>query len=96
VFVLLQKHVQKTLAEQSTVAVGPSIDAISMRLNETLDTHATELLEPFGARWDADTAAMEIVDIASVGNGVQLDAELNANWVIRVSSEQWPRDLGLK
>jgi len=92
-FALMQRHVQKTLTEQSVVPLGDSIDSLSTKINETVDQRVSERLAEFGATWQSNTASIEIRDILAAGKGMSLDAQINADWIISFSSESWPRDL---
>ncbi len=90
VFGLMQRHVQKTLAQQSTVPVGESIDALTKKLNSALDTAVQASLTSYGGLWHSNTAVLQVNDIAALGQGMALDAQLSANWVIRFSGKAWP------
>lgn len=93
VFAVIQRHVQKTLAEQSSVQLGNAIDRLSKNINDTIDVRAQETLDEFGGVWRRNTASVQVDNIVAAGQGLTLKAQLNANWVIRFHSATWPRDL---
>jgi len=95
VFSVIQSHVQKALAEQSSVQLGNAIDRLSNNINESIDARAQEALTEFGGVWSGNTASIQVDNIVSAGQGMILDAQLNADWVVRFDSTTWPRDLGL-
>jgi len=93
VFALMQRHVQKTLAENSSVELGNAIDGLSNKLNTAIDARVRDELASVGGTWRPNTASININDIVAAGQGITLDAQLNANWLIRFRPIQWPTNL---
>ena len=91
-FALLERQAKKSLAEQSSLDLGSAIDRLSKKMNTSLDPKMTERLLPYGGQWRANTASVQINELLTLANGMALDAQLNADWVIRFSSENWPTD----
>ncbi len=94
-FVLLERQAQKSLAKQSTLELGNAIDGLSNKVNNTLDPIVQKKLNAVGGQWQANSAAVQVNNILALEDGMALDAQLNADWVMRFSSETWPTDFRL-
>jgi len=90
---------EKTLDGVMRVQARPVWDSQSrvlsfdaLEANDSVDSIMQERLSQYGGQWQANTAKIQVNDLVALDKGMQLDAQLNADWVIRFSSDQWPTD----
>jgi len=81
-FAFMERHVQKSLSKQSTVPFGEALDSLSVKINQAVDEKIIEQSSILGAQWRPNTAVLSVQDVATLGDGMTLRAQLDANWLL--------------
>jgi hypothetical protein len=91
---LLERSVQKRINEASPWEVAGSLDNLNDAINRSLDnaiaSRAVPWVEEGVAGWTPGTAQLRIETLKTSQRGMELDAQLQAQWRLRFSTRAWP------
>lgn len=91
---LLERSVQKRINEASPWQVAGSLNNLNDAINRSLDnavaSRAQPWLEEGVAGWTPGTVQLRIENLKTSQRGMELDAQLQAEWRLRFSTRAWP------